>query len=143
MLLYTTKYEDYLFRCLFSTVVQRWFAQAIVNNGLVYCPQKNKTNKFSRQTLSQSMRTKKPLLCLLGFPTQKTIVTKYMDLLADTTSFYCLVNFLIDHSVFLISMMACKITFSRKDVLEAIVNTFIKYFLKKAKPELTYFAAYL
>ena len=113
-----------------------------MNNGLVYCPQKNKTNKFSRQTLSQSMRTKKPLLCL-GFLTQETIVTKYMDLLAGTTSFYCLVNFLIDHSVFLISMMACKITFSRKDVLEAIVNTFIKYFLKKAKPELTYFAAYL
>ena len=103
-----------------------------MNNGLVYCPQKNKTNKFSRQTLSQSMRTKKPLLCL-GFPTQKTKVTKYMDLLADTTSFYCLVNFLIDHSVFLISMMACKITFSRKDVFGSNREYVYKVLFKKGK----------
>ena len=106
-----------------------------MNNGLVYCPQKNKTNKFSRQTLSQSMRTKKPLLCLLGFPfpTQKTIVTKYMDLLADTTSFYCLVNFHVDHSNFLISLMACNITFSRKDVFGSNREYVYKVLFKKGK----------
>ena len=101
-----------------------------MNNGLVYCPQKNKTNKFSRQTLSQSMRTKKPLLCL-GFLTQKTIVTKYMDLLANTTSFYCLVNFQVDHSVFLISLMALKITFSRKDVFGSNREYVYKVLFKK------------
>ena len=103
-----------------------------MNNGLVYCPQKNKTNKFSRQTLSQSMRTKKPLLCL-GFPTQRTIVTKNMDLLADTTSFYCLVNFHVDHSVFLISLMAFKITFSRKDVFGSNREYVYKVLFKKGK----------
>ena len=103
-----------------------------MNNGLVYCPQKNKTNKFSRQTLSQSMRTKKPLLCL-GFPTQKTTVTKYMDLLADTTSFYCLVNFHVDHSVFLISLMAFKITFSRRDVFGSNREYVYKVLFKKGK----------
>ena len=56
-----------------------------------------------------------------------------MDLLADTTSFYCLVNFHVDHSVFLISLMAFKITFSRKDVFGSNREYVYKVLFKKGK----------